>query len=258
MAFISVTNTFVNATTADASQVNTNFTDITNGLSDGTKTLTVLTVNTTTLAVTSTSAFTGAASFTGQILAGDGTAALPSISLTNAATTGLYKAAANSLGFSSNGLTAGSIDSSGSWFIGASTNTSGHQIRTRNLGLYSDSDVVAFNMITRSTASLLTVNGGATAADGGNIILYGSAHASKASLLEFYNGSTLAGSISAASLWTIGTGTATQHALNTLLATNGAQVATITNLPAAATAGNPNGWLKITINGTLSYIPFWH
>tara|TARA_R110000868_G_scaffold62962_3_gene189957 strand:- start:10856 stop:12025 length:1170 start_codon:yes stop_codon:yes gene_type:complete len=37
MANVSVTNTFTNATTADASQVNQNFTDIINGTSDGTK-----------------------------------------------------------------------------------------------------------------------------------------------------------------------------------------------------------------------------
>jgi hypothetical protein len=37
MAYTSVTNTFTNGTTASASQVNQNFTDIINGLSDGTK-----------------------------------------------------------------------------------------------------------------------------------------------------------------------------------------------------------------------------
>src|SRR3990167_8159938 len=37
MANITVTNTFTNSTTADATQVNTNFTDIINGTSDGTK-----------------------------------------------------------------------------------------------------------------------------------------------------------------------------------------------------------------------------
>ena len=37
MANITVTNTFSNSTTADATQVNTNFTDIINGTSDGTK-----------------------------------------------------------------------------------------------------------------------------------------------------------------------------------------------------------------------------
>lgn len=37
----SVTNTFANSTTADASQVNTNFTDIISGMSDGTKDLSI-------------------------------------------------------------------------------------------------------------------------------------------------------------------------------------------------------------------------
>src|SRR3990167_9323796 len=37
MANVAVTNTFSNGTTADGPQVNTNFTDIINGTSDGTK-----------------------------------------------------------------------------------------------------------------------------------------------------------------------------------------------------------------------------
>ncbi|CAK0739699.1 hypothetical protein CCP2SC5_1020027 [Azospirillaceae bacterium] len=41
MAYPSVTYTFSNSTTADASQVNQNYADIINGLSDGTKDLSV-------------------------------------------------------------------------------------------------------------------------------------------------------------------------------------------------------------------------
>lgn len=41
MAYIAVTNTFVNSTTASATDLNTNFTDIVNGLSDGTKDISV-------------------------------------------------------------------------------------------------------------------------------------------------------------------------------------------------------------------------
>lgn len=41
-------------------------------------------------------------------------------------------------------------------------------------------------------------------------------------------------------------------------ATNGAQTATLTNLPAAATAGNPNQWRKVTLDdGSIGYIPVW-
>lgn len=55
----------------------------------------------------------------------------------------------------------------------------------------------------------------------------------------------------------IGNGTAQTHSLNSLLAANGAQVAVMTNLPAAAAALNPAGWITIKINGTNSYVPFW-
>lgn len=63
--------------------------------------------------------------------------------------------------------------------------------------------------------------------------------------------------VSTTGIVTIGTGTTAQHALNILLATNGAQVATMTNLPAAATSGNPVGWTQETINGNTRYRPFW-
>lgn len=62
MAAPSVTNTFSNGTTADATEVNQNFTDIINGITDGTKDLTI-------------SAFTvgGAATFNGAVTLGNAT-----------------------------------------------------------------------------------------------------------------------------------------------------------------------------------------
>lgn len=48
--------------------------------------------------------------------------------------------------------------------------------------------------------------------------------------------------------------TTPQHTLNTVVKTNGASAGTITNAPSA---GNPTGFIQITINGTTSYIPYW-
>ncbi len=62
MANPSVTYTFSNGTTADATQVNQNFTDLINGLTDGTKSLTVD-------AITAT----GSVSFEGNVTLGNGT-----------------------------------------------------------------------------------------------------------------------------------------------------------------------------------------
>lgn len=58
----------------------------------------------------------------GQILFGAGNAGAPSISFTGGtnSNTGLYLAAANSLGFAVNGAAVGSIASSGAWTIGSS------------------------------------------------------------------------------------------------------------------------------------------
>lgn len=60
MAFPSVSNTFTNGTTADATQVNTNFTDLINGLSDGTKDLNIS-------AITAA----GTATFNGSVVLGN-------------------------------------------------------------------------------------------------------------------------------------------------------------------------------------------
>lgn len=75
----SVTYSFTNATTSDATQVNQNFTDLVNGLSDGSKTLTVSGIVAATSTVTTLSATTlavsGASSFVGTITVGDASTA---------------------------------------------------------------------------------------------------------------------------------------------------------------------------------------
>lgn len=52
------------------------------------------------------------------------------------------------------------------------------------------------------------------------------------------------------------TSTTNTHALNTSVGTNGAGVLTLTNAPTGRT-GNPAGYITITINGTLAYLPYW-
>ena len=44
------------------------------------------------------------------------------------------------------------------------------------------------------------------------------------------------------------------HVINGAVNTSGVQTGTLTNAP---TAGNPAGYLTVTINGTTSYIPYW-
>jgi len=63
MAYITVTNTFVNGATADATAVNTNFTDLTSGLSDGTKDINV-----------NAGTFAGAVLMNGNVTLGNATA----------------------------------------------------------------------------------------------------------------------------------------------------------------------------------------
>lgn len=48
--------------------------------------------------------------------------------------------------------------------------------------------------------------------------------------------------------------TTPQHTINTTVKTNGASVGTLSNAPSA---GNPTGFIQITVNGTTSYVPYW-
>ena len=75
MAAPSVTHTFSNSTTADATQVNTNFNDIINGVSDGTKDLTVSTVTVATITASTAIKLTTANTI-GQTLISDGSNAV--------------------------------------------------------------------------------------------------------------------------------------------------------------------------------------
>lgn len=94
-----------------------------------------------------------------------------------------------------------------------------------------------------ATASSVTVRGRnktAGTGNGGVLILQGGTS----------SGGT-AGSVQ------IGAGSTTlQHALNTATGTAGTDILTLTN-GVAGTAGNPQGYVKITVNGSTRYVPFW-
>lgn len=65
----------------------------------------------------------GTVSVTGVLGLANGSAAAPSLAFTNSLTTGLYRASADTIGFSSAGVNSGSINSSGNWSIGINTAT---------------------------------------------------------------------------------------------------------------------------------------
>lgn len=84
MAAIGVTYNFLNGQTSDGPAVSQNFTDITNGLSDGTKDLSVNDVTT-----------------AGEHFLADGTTTAPSLAYTAQATHGFYRAASGGTGLTS-------------------------------------------------------------------------------------------------------------------------------------------------------------
>lgn len=102
------------------------------------------------------------------------------------------------------------------------------------------------------TLSLSAAQGTGTV--GGADILFKYAPAGASSSTK--NALVTAGSVNGAtSGFTLGAASTTPtHAINGAVKTDGASAGTLTNAPSV---GNPTGFLKVTINGTLSYIPYW-
>jgi len=146
----------------------------------------------------------------------DGTAASPGLNFQNDPTTGIYRVSAGTIGISTSGTLKGSISSAGVWTLGASTSTQAHVINGTSLALAHSASASIFNILRgNSTAGALSISGGSVFNDGGEIILYGSTHASKANFVEFQTGGSIKGSISAAGLWTLGaTGSTGTHTFN--------------------------------------------
>ncbi len=198
MANPSVTYTFINTQVSDGPQVSTNFTDLINALTDGSKDLSIMN-----LTVAGTLAVTGATTHTGVIKAPNGTVLLPSYTFTtelssgmflNAtgdvritaagvlaasfktsglvtagvaftstgsvsapgyifvsteATTGLYRAAANTIGFTVSGVTVGNVSANGWVLQGTITNDSA---ATGILGEHVTASVAATNVVAGSGA----------------------------------------------------------------------------------------------------------
>lgn len=93
MAFPSVTYTFVNATTASAAEVNTNFTDLVNGMSDGTKDMSINALTT-----------AGAATFNGDMTLGNSSADLLTVTASLASTIPINTTNSYNIGSSTKGL----------------------------------------------------------------------------------------------------------------------------------------------------------
>jgi hypothetical protein len=140
MASISVTYTFTNSTTADATQVNTNFTDLINGTSDGTKDFSIgtLTVG-------------GACTFNGSVALGDGSPDNITVSGSLASsfpikTNNLYDFGSSTLGLASvylggstgsltTRLKSGATGSSWTLTFPTTTGTSGYILSTDGTGV---------------------------------------------------------------------------------------------------------------------------
>lgn len=170
MANITVTNTFSNSTTADAAQVNTNFTDIINGTSDGTKDFSI-------------SALTcaGAATLNGAVTLGNATA--DDITVTGSLsssipikTTNLYDIGSATLGLRSayisddggaartTRLLGATVAASWTFTFPTGAGTSRYRLETNGSGVtswqprrYSAEDVVNAGIAASVAASALTI-----------------------------------------------------------------------------------------------------
>lgn len=205
------------------------------------------------------------------LFAPDGSATVPEYSFTNATTTGIYKFAANSIGFTTNGVTAGNISASQNWTFTGSATANGGFLSSPASGT-SPIDVTATSargLVVRGTDDgsngLIQIRPN----NGGNGYLsWVEAGVGIRGFLGFNAGSgtlnyipssetgTVQFSVDTNGVIVLSSGTSNQHTLNTKLATNGSGVLTLTNGP-SGTSGNPTGYIQITINGSTRNIPFW-
>lgn len=106
MTTLIIPNNFVNNTTADAEQVDANFEAVR-------------------LAVVASMPKDGSDPMTGALKAASGTAALPGVAFDGDADTGIYRKAANELGFSTNGTLRGHFDSAGKLVLAGDADVAG-------------------------------------------------------------------------------------------------------------------------------------
>lgn len=171
-----------------------------------------------------------APSFTGVASFSNGTAAAPAITFTSGL--GFYRAGANQLGIASAGRQIAYLED--------------------NLGpgliLNPDSTNLSSYLYQNLNTAMLSISGGVGSASGASQRLYGGAHATKASLHEFYVNSTLVGSHNADGLWTLGASSGSQyHVANGQLLINGGNASDYTLKVVRGTAGVTNGAATLSI-----------
>ncbi len=146
MSAISVTYSFTNATTSDATQVNQNFQDIITGLSDGSKTLTVSSV------VASTLTLSGAVTFSGL------TASLPVFTNASKVLASNAMTGSGSVMLSVSPSTTGTLDAANGTFSGTLGVTG---IQTNNQAItFGANGTSATLSLFKSSTSGLTLRGG--------------------------------------------------------------------------------------------------
>lgn len=236
---------------------------------------------------TLTIASTASASF--PLLAPDGSVSAPSYA-NSTGKTGIYFGSGEIFNFSTNQVSAGSINDSQLWTIGPTTNANSLLNLSYPVALTSTSPRglrVGITFPTTATVDAYGIETRISSTAGATYPVLGAIRISdiavagtvtrKAGLIVpdvtggtnnacitdntaftgnfFVNQSGTTASVFGGQM-TIGSGTSTTHVLNTQLGTNGAAVLTLTNGP-AGTLGNPTGYIQININGSNRFIPFW-
>lgn len=114
----------------------------------------------------------------------------------------------------------------------------------------------AASVYRNSTTGFLSIQGDSSATPSA-INIYGSSHASLASIIRFVSANTTSGEVSALGQWTIQpSGTSQVPRINTATTAAGVAAATLANAP-AGDAGNPDLWVNLNFNGTLYVVPAW-
>jgi hypothetical protein len=128
-----------------------------------------------------------------------GAALIPSSS--TVPTNGMYLSAANTIAFATNSTLAGTVNASQLWTIGGLNSAQYHSIRGLGFSCTSGTSTTAdFEIYRDNQTGSLFLEGGTGSANSAQVRLYGSSHASLASITRFTVGSTVNMSISATGL----------------------------------------------------------
>lgn len=169
---------------------------------------------------------------------------------------GINQAGNKPINFRTNSAINMAILGTGVVTIGVTGGSVTHKINGDSLQVIGSTSTTNFDINRGAGTASISISGDSGIGNGGEIQVFGGTHATAPAEIRLKQNGTVVFKVGSSLALTLGSGTSTEHILNTLLGTNGAGALTLLNGP-SGTTGNATGYISITINGSTRYIPFW-